>query len=245
MDNIPVRRLCFVHVGKTGGTYLSKGLRMLARQSGIDMEFFSHKRSISYVFANEPDMSAVFGIRDPLEIFVSGFYSRQRKGAPRYNVEWSDEEKEAFARFSTPNELAEAISSEDSETRLAATRAMDSIGHVKKNLHGYLKGPAFLENNKDRIFFIFNQQTLDEDIRRYYSLFGRKVPQKLVGNEDLKHKNPDNLDRRLSDVAIKNLREHYKKDMQIYRKCLNIRREILKKIEENSDAYAASVAKVV
>jgi hypothetical protein len=244
LNNNTSKKLCWVHIGKTGGTYLSKALRKLSNNVGLDMDFVSHKRTLRAILSGKSEYCVVFSVRDPLQIYVSGFYSRQRKGAPRYNVEWSEEEAEAFGRFSTANELAEALSSEDKERREAALKAMGSIGHVNRNLKGYLNGRAFLEKHKDSIFFIFKQSELDSDLKTFYQLFGKTVPSNITEDEDLKHKNPDDIDRSISELGSKNLREYYEKDILIYRKCLNMRREILKKIKSDSDAYASKIARV-
>ena len=78
-----------------------------------------------------PDGEPVaFFVRDPISRFVSGFYSRQRQGQPRYNFPWSGEEQQAFARFRTPSQLGVALSSLDADRRTAAVQAMKSISHV-------------------------------------------------------------------------------------------------------------------
>ena len=58
-----------------------------------------------------------FFVRDPVGRFVSGFYSRQRKGRPRYSGQWSEREREAYRRFGTPDQLASALSSVNDEER--------------------------------------------------------------------------------------------------------------------------------
>ena len=207
------------------------------------MDFVSHTRSLRAIFSDSSDCYVIFGVRDPLEIFVSGFYSRQRKGAPRYHVEWTEEEAEAFGHFETANALAEALSSEDKDLQAAAGKAMESIGHVKKNLKGYLNGRAFLEKHKDSIFFIFKQADLDNDLDILYKMFGKKLPENISEDESLKHKNPGDVDRTISELGMENLRKHYEKDILIYRKCLNLRREILKKIKTDKDSYASRIAR--
>ena len=67
---------------------------------------------------------AVIPLRDPISRFVSGFYSRLRKGEPRYYREWREEERTAFEWFSTPRELADALAQPAGEARRRAEFAM-------------------------------------------------------------------------------------------------------------------------
>lgn len=227
----PQGKCFFIHVGKAGGTYLGAALRVLAKEAGIDIEFTSHQGRIPGILRDNPGSQVIFSVRDPLEIFVSGFYSRQRKGAPRYHREWTPREAEAFARFSTANELAEALSADDTAVREAAAEGMRAIQHVRKNLRGYLKGPVFLRKHKNRIRFIFNQASLDEDLSFMYRAYGLNVPNKIRDNPRLRHENPSDIDRNLSALARRNLVEHYKVDLKIYRTCLSLREEILGKFK--------------
>lgn len=220
----------FIHVGKAGGTYLSAALRVLAKSAGIDMEFTGHQGRITNILRNNPGCRVIFAVRDPLEVFVSGFYSRQRKGAPRHYSEWSRREAEAFARFHTANQLAEALSADDASLKQAATDAMHAIKHLRKNHRFYLQGPHFLRKNKDRILFIFNQASLDDDLNVLYQAYGSNVPDRILNNQRLRHKNPSSIDRHLSRLARQNLVEHYKVDLQIHQTCLSLREEILEKI---------------
>src|SRR5689334_1107802 len=86
---LPVHLL---HVGKTGGTAVKHAL------AGVVTEQFrivahSHDITIRDVPIGE---HVVFFVRDPISRFVSGFYSRQRQGRPRYDVPWSPNESIAF-----------------------------------------------------------------------------------------------------------------------------------------------------
>jgi hypothetical protein len=230
-------KLFFIHVGKSGGTYLSTALRALAKRADIDIEFTSHQGRITDILGKNPGCKVIFGVRDPLEIFVSGFYSRQRKGAPRYHAEWSEKEARAFETFATANDLAEALSAGEPELRQSAMDAMQAIKHLRKNLRGYLQGPVFLRQNKDRIFFIFDQASLDEDLRLIYEVYGLKLQGWIKNNEGLRHRNPSDIDTHLSELARQNLVEHYKTDLKIYRTSQAIRDEILKDlIEQGSTA---------
>ena len=217
----------FMHVGKTGGTYASNAVRRLNKQAELDMVFGAHRLQLPKIVEEAPNARVIFGLRKPLEIFVSGFFSRQRKGEPTHHAEWSNEEEKAFTTFGTPNDLAEALSAEDTSLRRAATRAMNTIQHVKKCLHFYLESAESLERHRNNVFFILDQEHLDDDLDVLFSRFDLAVPAGLREKQDRKHRNPSTLDRHLSAKAIANLENHYANDLEIYRKCKDIRDDIL------------------
>jgi len=231
MISVAPKKLYFIHVGKTGGTYLGSALRALKRKSGLEINFTSHAGKFRQI-VKDPDAMVMFGIRDPLAIFVSGFYSRQRKGAPRYHVEWSSGEAEAFGRFSTANQLAEALSSEDGEERSAAQDAMAEIRHVNGNLCRYLQGPNVIKNHQEQVFYIFRQSDLDHDLATLYKLCGKSLPKKVSDNEDLRHKNPASIDRTLSETAVENLKSHYRKDIRLFDVCMKMHRETTRRAKD-------------
>lgn len=231
MISVAPKKLYFIHVGKTGGTYLGSALRVLKRKSGLEINFTGHSGKFRQI-VKDPDALVMFGIRDPLDLFVSGFYSRQRKGAPRYHVEWSDGEAQAFGRFATANQLAEALSSEDADERSAAEDAMAAIKHVNGNLCRYLHGPSVVKNHQDQIFFIFRQSDLDHDLGTLYKICGKSLPKKVTDDENLRHKNPDTIDRTLSETATANLKNHYRKDIRVFNVCMKMHRDTLRRAKE-------------
>ena len=114
------RVLHFLHIGKTGGTAMKEALTPHAKSGDWLIKLHGHNVTLENVPAGE---GVIFFLRDPLTRYVSGFYSRQRQGHPRYFYPWSSDEKTAFERFATPNQLALALSDENVETRAAAQKA--------------------------------------------------------------------------------------------------------------------------
>lgn len=216
----------FMHVGKTGGTYASNAVRALNKRADLDIVFGSHRLRLPKIVEGDPDAKVIFGLRHPLEIFVSGFFSRQRKGAPTYHSEWSRAEEKAFTTFATPNELAEALNASDADRLAAAQHAMGSIQHVKKCLNFYLGSAEILEQRKDNVFFILDQEHLDDDLDLLFARFDLTVPGALRKDQGRKHRNPNKLDTHLSPRAIENLEKHYETDIGIFHKCKELREQI-------------------
>src|SRR5205085_5901956 len=106
----------------------------------------------------------------PISKFISGFYSRFRQGFPRYYFAWSPAEAKAFARFKSPNQLAEALSSKNMIKRYFAKRAMRSIGHVKHTYVSFFSSPLFLEKHVNHIAFIGHQPEFNADLNLLRSL---------------------------------------------------------------------------
>ena len=122
------KQVHFLHLGKTGGTAIKYAIKQCTEaDSPYVINLHSHKFKLSDVPHGE---SVFFFIRNPISRFISGFYSRQRQGQPRYFFPWSPDEKISFENFSTPNQLAIALSSSNIEEKKQAIVAMKSIKHV-------------------------------------------------------------------------------------------------------------------
>lgn len=155
-----------------------------------------------------------FVVRDPLTRYVSGFYSRYRKGMPRIYNPWKNGEEEAFTNFPTPNALGEALSSNDIEKRKLAKKALASIGHVNTSYYDWFHSPEILKRNIDRIKFVAIQENLNEDFDNMKTFFGLPDRIHLPKDKTKSHKNPDSFDKKLSEKAVINLKQHYKKEYE-------------------------------
>ena len=89
----------FLHIGKTGGSAIKHAINKNCPDSEYEIHFYRHAVKLRDIPKGE---KFVFILRDPVTRFVSGFYSRQRQGKPRYNIPWRPKEKTAFETFSTP-----------------------------------------------------------------------------------------------------------------------------------------------
>jgi hypothetical protein len=218
--------LCMIHIGKTGGTALKTVLHAYnARRDSDPIELFRHEMTLPRLVAESSFSKAIFFVRDPLSRFVSGFNSRLRGDPRKKKANWSPEERFAFSRFTTPNDLAEALSSPTK--RKDAERAMRGIQHVREPLSYYLGSTGFLERNKDRIFFIGRQETFDDDVVCLKRMLGVE-PEILPpsGREDA-NRTPPTMSTELSKRAIGNIKPWYEEDYPILEWCLEHREKIL------------------
>jgi hypothetical protein len=117
----------FLHPGKTAGTAMKQALQDAGQPPNYRLQLHTHGVRMADLPRGD---KFFFVVRDPVDRFVSGFYSRQRQGRPRFVRPWSEGEARAFRRFSTPQELADALSSTGDE-RASAVDALESIEHVR------------------------------------------------------------------------------------------------------------------
>lgn len=206
-----LKRVHMLHIGKTGGTALMAALRQ-APPSGSRVLFHKHYFRLIDVPLDE---QCFFVVRDPVSRFVSGFFSRQRQGRPRYNVPWNAGEEQAFARFATPNALALALSSPDGELRRAAEAAMGNVSHLRDHLHHWFGNEAYLRRRRADILFVGSQEDLASDVVALSALLDVRI--NLPIDDVASHRNPAHVDRELDEEAIANLRTWYRGDYALLR----------------------------
>ena len=219
------RPVHFLHVGKTGGTAFKYSVERAREYHGpLARVIHLHPHTVRL-----PDVPAgegfLFFLRDPLSRFVSGFYSRQRQGRPRYVVPWRPGEEDAFRHFRSPNQLALALSARETGERNRAEAAMRSIGHVRDGYMRWFEDEAYFLSRLDDLFFIGFQERLAEDFAIVKSKLRLPDSAVLPVDDVQAHANPPHLDRRLDDEAAGNLRRWYAADTRFVALCRRIVRD--------------------
>jgi hypothetical protein len=207
----------FLHIRKTGGTAIIEALRPIADSYGIVLH--GHATKLSDV---PQDHQVVFFVRHPISRFVSGFWSRLRRGLPRHHYEWNEAEAEAFRHFQKANDLAEALSS-DGEMAARACEAMQGISHIKNTYKDWFSGEQELDNRSDSIVLVGLQEKLDTDFEHLKRLLNLPQTLSLPTDDTLAHRTPAEFDRGLSPLAKRNLSQWYEKDIRFYERCMRIR----------------------
>ena len=202
----------FLHIGKTGGTAVKAAFGAyrwpIRRVPRGFLLFHSHDVRLRHLPPREP---VVLFVRDPVSRFVSSFNSRLRRGRPRRHVPWTRAEARAFAEFRTPNELAEALSTEDEGLRERASAAMQAIEHVADPLTDFLGTPEDLQARRADIVFVGHQETFDTDFDKLATALGLASPPARPGREQA-HRAPPQSDTTLSARARDNLERWYAPD---------------------------------
>ena len=205
-----------LHIGKTGGTALKAALdqHLVCRNHVV----VPHGHSTRLRDVPETDLF-MFCLRDPITRFVSGFYSRQRQGRPRYFSPWREEERVAFERFDTPNALASGLRAEDGTVREAAATAMRSIRHVRSPYTDWFESPAYLRSRSKNLFFVGRVESLEHDFARLRTKLGLPGTIELPVDPVAAHRSPSPLDRRLEPEAIAALEDWYARDYEFIELC--------------------------
>ena len=214
-DGRPVAH--FIHVEKAGGTAIKAALRAAAAEPGA-YHVVRHTHGVRVRDLPRAD-AFFFVVRDPLERFVSGFLDRQRCGRPLFYEPWTPEEAEAFARFSTPDELGRALGGTGSD-RAAAVAAMRSIAHVRRPLTYWLDSVPALERCYERILWIGLQETLDETVPvlgRRLGLASLSLPADPVAAN-----RATGGERGLSGPAVEALTDWYRADLELVAWCRSV-----------------------
>jgi hypothetical protein len=208
----------FLHIGKTGGSAVKSVLNDFQGTPAYSLELHGHEATLKDVPKGE---FVVFFLRDPLSRFISGFYSRQRKGQPRYYSEWSSKEREVFEHFSTPNEIAVSLAKEQSDDHALAIMAMKNVQHFKPYNKWYV-GFDYFQSRLDDILFVGFQESLDADFIKLKSIL--EIPQNITLPTDdvAAHKNPKNVDKSIDEIGISALIDWYSDDFKFIALCREI-----------------------
>ncbi|MEJ7707696.1 MAG: sulfotransferase family 2 domain-containing protein [Nocardioidaceae bacterium] len=201
--------LHFLHLPKTGGTAIRAALEGHEFEGRYALKLHRGRRHLLTFPEIPPGERVFFAIRDPVDRFVSAFYSRLRRGQPRYDVPWTPGEELVFKRFSSASQLAEALDSDDPEAKDAAVAGMGAVRHFARYSHWL--GP--MENFRARlsdVVTVLHTESLTADFGEARTILG--VTATLPHDDIGAHRNPVRVDRSLSVRATTNLRTWYAQD---------------------------------
>lgn len=208
----------FLHIGKTGGSALTSAIRNHLNTKNYSIRVRGHYVKLAEIPEGE---KVFFFLRDPITRFVSGFYSRQRKGRPRNNVEWNKGEEKVFTTFRTPNELAITLSNKSMPNHGLAVQAMNYVIHLS-SYYDWFKDIEYFKSRINDILFIGFQETLDNDFEKLKVILGLPASATLPKDDIGAHRNPAHLDTSLSSEAISFLKQWYAPDIELVAICKKI-----------------------
>jgi hypothetical protein len=211
----------FLHIGKTGGTAIKWALRHAEVPETPWGPIELHRHAFKFDDVPRGDR-VIFFVRDPIDRFMSGFYSRLSKGQPRYLYEWTEGERAAFEEFSTPQRLAAALGSDDEEERSRARRAARAIRHTRP-MYRYTGGPLRLRLRRRQILYIGRLETLQADWKQIRALLELPRNVKLPHGPWRAHRQKEPLDMTLDDAARRALEEFYRGDYKLLEYCDKVR----------------------
>jgi hypothetical protein len=210
----------YLHIGKTGGTLIREVLESLPEPHHSQFVFHGHRVRLVRALREHPEMPVFFSVRRPETLFVSAFNSRLREGKPRYSIPRRVEEEAVFARFRSPNELAEALSAVDHELQQSAETSMASIRHIHRGLVSTLGGVEVLERHRESIVFILLQERLEQDLREFLARIDVPLELARVSPAERIHTSMPGDETMLSELGLANLKQWYRSHQEIYNWCV-------------------------
>ncbi|MEP6019630.1 MAG: sulfotransferase family 2 domain-containing protein [Paracoccaceae bacterium] len=221
--------LHFLHIPKTGGTALRHALVNAHEYAGVRPIFWSkHKASADDILRKHKSAHLGFFVRDPVERFISGFYSRKREGQPRYHVPWSAAERLAFHAFGEVDLLAEGLAQSDP----LAEAAVKSIRHTAPYYVNTFKSKASINQIASRIAFVGQLETLEEDFDLLRRWLGLPKDVELPSSPVEAHRSDPSAKPNTSKETRTVLAKFLSREYRIYERCLKLRAsriEFLKK----------------
>lgn len=209
--------IAFLHIGKNAGTQITHIAQYIRAETGIHILSLPHSKRLGNI---DLDIPYFFSIRDPFSRFVSAFYSRKRKGQPRFYNEWTAHEALAFKHFAHANDLAEQLFS-PGEKGAQAMAAIHSISHTSmQQIDWFTQCGYFLEQRPP--LWIIRQEHFNEDIATFLTkaqidLSVDSLP--ISSDSTVAHKNDYSEIPPLSDKAKQNLAKWYARDIAFYDAC--------------------------
>ena len=206
--------ISFLHIGKNAGTQVKYVAKNLLKK-GIKIKFYNHKVKLHEL---PIETKYFFSIREPASRFISGFYSRKRKGMPRLYSEWSLHEKMAFKDFEHANNLAENLFSTDIKG-ISALSAIKSISHTGMQQIDYFWRAAYFQIQPP--IAIIRQEYFEEDMQKLLIRIGveTKISTLVTDDNIQSHKNDYSEIPPLSELARNNLKKWYVQDYMFYEYC--------------------------
>jgi hypothetical protein len=210
-----LRRVHFLHIGKTGGTAIKHALSEAPWPPGLDLVLHKHDTALDDI---DPTEEVVFSLRDPVSRFTSAFYSRLRSGRPRYFFPWSELEHSVFSVFSTPNALAMALADSSADNHALAREALEGIRHFRR-LNQWLVSEDFLLSRSAQILFVAFQESLASDFKILRRLLDLPSSVVLPTGEVEAHRNPPDLLRQIAPPGVEALENWYAEDTKLIQAC--------------------------
>lgn len=222
MSNEVGASIFFIHVRKTGGGSIKIALRPFLESHRIAL--WPHSKSLRQV---PEGGKAILGIREPVSRFVSGFNSRLRKGLPKNHNPWSDDERAAFERFQTPNDLAEGLASKDRDTVAEAQRSMKSIAHVRHRYVATFGSSEYLSGRAKDVLMVIHQPEMAHDFEVLKRLIGLPASAHLTDDPVQAHRTPAGFSSDLSEQGRRAIEQWYAEDIGIYATAMALRQNIM------------------
>jgi hypothetical protein len=207
-----------LHIGKTGGTAVKNALGNYLGSDSFDIKL--HKHHVTLVDIPQGE-KVVFFLRDPITRFISGFYSRKRKGQPRIYAEWDELDTKVFHCFDTPNALAKALGGPVGDSRRLARAALSKMIHSRQ--YSYWTGDIeYFLSRLDDILFVGFQESLERDFLTLKQIVGLPSHCQLPNDDVAAHRSVGGDDKKIDPEVMLLLKNWYQSDRIFIALCRQI-----------------------
>jgi sulfotransferase famil protein len=220
-----------IHIGKTGGTAIKRSCRKFkladwdGRKEPLAPETPYGKIRLHghwFKFRDlEPEDHAFFSLRDPVDRFVSAYFSRRNEGRPRYYFPWTENERRVFEAFPTPESLAGALAGRG-ERRELAEWAMRHTRHMGFQTH-FVGRSYHVRHRLDRVLYIARQETLAQDWENLKAILQLPPEAHLPKSPKYGHRRKPELTAEFSRRELHALYDWYDRDYVLVDYCEQIR----------------------
>lgn len=211
----------FLHVPKTGGSAIKAALEPVAGAFGLRL----HAHNVKLADIPEGEGVVMF-LRHPVARFISAFNSRLRRGAPHHQGRHTRREEIAFAKFQTPNALAEALAGDDREKKAAAEFAMNAISHTRRRFTDMLGDTAEVKQRRGDLLFIGFQESLADDFERLKQRLSLPMSIALPADDVVAHRTPPGFETELSQEGRRAIKQWYREDIDLFRHLRSVAAEL-------------------
>ena len=218
----------FIHIGKTGGSTVDA---LLDGKIDSYKQYHNRREYKNIRKHNKHNKKYIVWIRNPIARFVSAFnhsyygvhtdpktiesfdldhsiFPTRMKDSMNHPYVFSREYDALMKSFQNANELAESLSSENTELQDRARALMNRPEeHLYHGIGWYLYNGYFVENNNDRIFFVGRTENMTADLSALSKKLNVYLDTSLRVREN---KYVDKSMKYLSPLAIKNITDFYK-----------------------------------
>lgn len=93
---------------------------------------------------------------------------------------------------------------------------MSAIQHVRNSFYDWLRNDDYFRQRRSDIAFIGFQESLDHDFERLKHMLALPADLRLPTDEVSAHRNPLNIDRRMSAIGAIALKRWYRDDIRLW-----------------------------
>lgn len=220
-SNCPI----IVHIGKSGGDNI---ITKFLTYYNIKLDYIhvhDNQQKIEQTLLHRNNICVL--LRDPCKRFISIFFYWKKahflfmQNKKCVHKKFILKNIQCFENFNTPNNIAEALSSDNDDLKKLATSSLNDMHHIKMGISHYLISKKFIDKIKHHIKFIIKHENYSNDLLLFHNFCSSYYNISKNKYSDFISSKPGNTDefnneKFLSPLAIKNLHTYFSDDYDMY-----------------------------